>query len=569
MLYVDEELVDTLVNGLIAIAEESQQDLDELTGILAREGRPWGDDEPGRMINDAFEPRARETLDGYQNLVDNLHRLSAGISRAVDSFGSQDQDGANQIENTGFGMAAAQQLGTQPAAMRDVGVPQSVVPLKSFPPVDYGQVDEQQTAPDAGSLLEAAQPAAGLADFSQPPVGGHDRDDSSPRAATPPTGMDPVAQQNVPGSAPNWATGTAGRSAARPAPHPVGSAMSAATNPHGVNAPIAPKHATTPWSEKPGTRRGVSSAVSSPWSRIGPGNHPPSRVFAPAPAGPGAAAPAGPGAMAGSAERKRNDRARNNRRTSDDQAECPVPTDPVAIEAIWALATKHGLLVQGFDGSGITVDAVAEITSAFDHILGRYPFLEIGGIEIAGLGGKQMSDVEWGRFGTKTVGRRGKPWIQLDRVIAADPALLAEKVDAAIHAGMLTVESANRPIYGSVVNAIGQIMESSAGPRPRRSAQRTLITEYHRLYGPWNKGATLAGVVHGYREWRNRLGGRSIIDGRFQPRSALLAAFAEVELCADACQPAKPLHRLLVECARGRSKSAEPESLVNSPDRPC
>lgn len=64
----------------------------------------------------------------------------------------------------------------------------------------------------------------------------------------------------------------------------------------------------------------------------------------------------------------------------------------------------------------------------------------------------------------------------------------------------------------------------------------------------------LAHIVHGYRQWRNQLGGKSITKG--QSQEALVAAFAEVELCGTAaCGPAKVLHRLLVESARGRSST--------------
>lgn len=111
-------------------------------------------------------------------------------------------------------------------------------------------------------------------------------------------------------------------------------------------------------------------------------------------------------------------------------------------------------------------------------------------------------------------------------------------------------------------------------------AQRALITECHRVSGPWDRNNTPtgvvrgyrkwwvrlsdrsffgnrfeAGVVGGYRQWRNQLGGYSIVGGCFQPCAGLVAGFVEVELRGeDACGPARVLSRLLVEAVRGRSR---------------
>jgi hypothetical protein len=109
-------------------------------------------------------------------------------------------------------------------------------------------------------------------------------------------------------------------------------------------------------------------------------------------------------------------------------------------------------------------------------------------------------------------------------------------------------------MYSTIVGDLGRIMEGSTGRQTRRLAQRSLITEYQRINGPWGGDETLARVVGGYRRWRDQLSCRTVVDGRFQPRAALVAAFAEVELCGDeACGPARVLCRLLVENARGRS----------------
>lgn len=65
----------------------------------------------------------------------------------------------------------------------------------------------------------------------------------------------------------------------------------------------------------------------------------------------------------------------------------------------------------------------------------------------------------------------------------------------------------------------------------------------------------LVEAVSGYwPECDEDSGGNSSIDGRFQPRAAWVAAFAEVEFRGDdACGPAQVPYRLLVEGVRGRS----------------
>ncbi|WP_280274588.1 hypothetical protein [Nocardia wallacei] len=58
-----------------------------------------------------------------------------------------------------------------------------------------------------------------------------------------------------------------------------------------------------------------------------------------------------------------------------------------------------------------------------------------------------------------------------------------------------------------------------------------------------------------HRRWCDVLGGGVVVGG-FDPVAALVAAFTEVELCgAGGCGPAKVLHLLVVEGARGRSSS--------------
>ncbi|WP_327098964.1 hypothetical protein OIE68_09320 [Nocardia vinacea] len=230
-----------------------------------------------------------------------------------------------------------------------------------------------------------------------------------------------------------------------------------------------------------------------------------------------------------------------------------MPTDAAALAAAQELADRYELRIVGFDTSGIGQEMVAQLAAAIDDILGKYPFIDLGGIEITELGDR-ISEVSRDRGDDGSESASTGSLILLDRALVANPAQFSEKVYAAIQSGNSVAGSEERPMYSTIVGDLGRIMENQAGPSVRRLAQRSLITEYRRINGRWDARDTLARIIGGYRRWRDQLGGNSIVDGRFQPRAALIAAFAEVELRDDdACGPARVLYRLLVEGARGRS----------------
>src|SRR5258708_22851532 len=95
-LHIDPDRIHALIAEVAAVAESAHQDLAELKDALAREGQPWGDDEPGRMVGDTYEPQAKKGLEGYQNLVDNLRGLSKGVGEVTDALHHQDQNSGQQ-----------------------------------------------------------------------------------------------------------------------------------------------------------------------------------------------------------------------------------------------------------------------------------------------------------------------------------------------------------------------------------------------------------------------------------------------------------------------------------------
>ncbi|MGO4616386.1 hypothetical protein AB4305_19115 [Nocardia sp. 2YAB30] len=546
-LRVDSDLAEALVNELAALADAAQQDLTRLKDTLHQEGACWGNDEPGRVIGDTYEPEAKKGLTGFQNLVDNIRGLSDGIAGVTKTFDNQDQEIGRQINAIGQngigsdGLPSTSPLVEQPVAQNGL-VPQSVP--SSYAP--QSNTNGSTASPgSADAPVTSGQP--GYQPYGNP---GAPRQPGSPDyepvdGSRTPDGLqvDPgaVAPQAVHGSPPRavqGATPQPGRDTATPA----------TATPTAGARPATTGGAGTPWSSRQSRTPSPRSVAGTPWS--GPGSGAPGQAIPPHPTGP-------PPRAAKPAQLHRDSKARKPKRVSAKPTRVEVETDGAAMAAARTLAARHDLHVVGFDTSGIAETTVHEIAAAIDNILGHYPFLNLGGIEIAELGGGEISRVAWDRPVGEPDGAKTAPWIQLDRAAAVNPAKVAEILSAAGQSGVSISGSEEQPMYSIIVADLGRILEALAGRQPRQLAQRSLIAEYRRISGPWSGAEPLARVVRGYRQWRSQLSGRSIIRGRFHPREALVVAFAEVELCGEgACGPAKVLHRLVVESARTRSSAS-------------
>ncbi|MFR9774155.1 hypothetical protein [Nocardia sp. SC052] len=216
------------------------------------------------------------------------------------------------------------------------------------------------------------------------------------------------------------------------------------------------------------------------------------------------------------------------------------------------LGARHGLQTLGFETSGIQKPTVADMATAVDDMLAKYPFLALRGIRLADFkgiashAGRDQADQHQDREA------RTPAWILIDQSLAANPIPQGE---TAGQTSQPQPRPDDRPMYAAVVHAIGRILETTAGTQPRQLAESALITEYQRISGPWTTD-TLATVVDGYRSWRAQLNPACFTDRRLDRPSALIEAFTEVELHNDhACGPAKVLHRLIVEHARERSNT--------------
>ncbi|MGV9721946.1 hypothetical protein [Nocardia beijingensis] len=572
-LRVDTDLLRALTPELAAIADTAQEELTRLKERLAAEGYCWGDDEPGRAFGDSYEPAADKGITGFENLVHNLHGMSSSVADAGEVMRDQDRNIGSQfrkknpfdsgpVGNSPYDQPLAQEPAPSPTptpvAAQPDPAPGTTAPTSSDDPT----VRSVPTAQAADPTAPASDPTAarGTGQPGSQPTGdpfgpgsmnpgdygpAGDADSSGqPSSTSTPSVQDratPAARDAAPTGRPPSAPATTTPTAADSSP--------TATPKPGASGPAAVQR--TPesrWTRPPTESPWIRNAPGTPWSR-NDGGRSPGQVFPPRrkEPRPDAGKPVAPG------------KDRKTRKPKPAPAEAKhsrIRTDPGAVAAARALAARHGLRIAGFEDSGVSRRTVDEIAAAIDGILGKYPFIELSGIEITDLRDGTVSRVAPNRAPDDTVDAVTGGWILLDRVVVANPALLAEKVEAAVRAGECVAGPADQPMYATIVRDLGRILEAAAGPHVRQSAQRSLLMEYRRISGPWDRGDTLAAIVRGYRQWRAQLVLACFSGDRFDPRAAVVEAFTEVELRGEsACGPAKVLHRLAIEHARGQSSA--------------
>ncbi|WP_330257094.1 hypothetical protein OG874_22500 [Nocardia sp. NBC_00565] len=537
-LRVDVDRLRTLALDMSAMADGARQELTTLKAALTAEGECWGNDEPGRTFGEQYEPAAKNGLTGFQNLVDRLQQMSGALSGTAETFENQDLETAAEISDptpTGFTSEPTSYIPNQPTSIAPSSdqpstQTQNVTPSASSPTDSTSSPTVSPSSPTASEPIPGVSAIPGAADVPgvpYQPAQSQDQAQSNPGSTVPSTSdqdqSDRAAStenQPIPGTA------------IPPA------AAAAATSDTPAQSPAAGKAAGTPWSRPTTGMPWQQSPTGTPWPRNG--SRRPGQVIPPRRAD--AAPKPDPARGATKPRRSKSEPAQAKRK--------PVQTDAAALAAARVLAARYGFRIVGFDTSGIGEQTVAELAAAIDDVLGRYPFIALGGIEITELADGAVSRVTWDRPDDDA---STAAWILLDRRTVADPARLTEKVSAATRSGQMVAGSGERPMHSTIVHDLGRIV-TAAVPRARRLAQRALITEYHRISGPWQRADTLAGVVAGYRVWRAQLSRGCFTDGRWDPGPGLVLGFAEVVVCgARACGPAGVLHRLVVEIARGQS----------------
>ncbi|WP_159840909.1 WXG100 family type VII secretion target [Nocardia sp. CY41] len=566
-LRVDTDLLRALTPELAAIADTAHEELTRLKQRLAAEGECWGDDEPGRVFGDSYEPAAEKGVTGFENLVHNLRGMSSSVADSGEVLQEQDQNIGSQLRNQDPFRSDPVGSGPfdhprwqSPAPYRPVSTPNAAdsdparntaSPTSAHDPTaaannptaaaddpTAAQPNEQPGYRPASNPAAPGRPNPGdYRPTDDPGATGHPNSNPTPSV---PDRATPIAR----GSAP------AARTPAAPAPATPSTAESpsSAAPKSGAAQPSA-GHRTpeTRWTRPPTDSPWMRNAPGTPWSR-GAGGPSQGQAFPPRRKGP---------QPVGATSGKPGKDAKPRKKSVPTEAKrSRVRTDPSAVAAARELALRHGLRITGFDTSGVRRPTVDQIAAAIDGILGKYPFIELAGIEITDLRDGAVSRVELDRAGDEGNEQITGGWILLDRVTLANPALLAEKVETAVRAGERVAGSAERPMYSTIVRDLGRILEAGSAPRVRRSAHRSLLMEYQRVSGPWDRGDTLAAIVRGFRKWRAQLIRACFRGDRFDPRAAIAEAFTEVELRGEgACGPAKVLHRLVVEHARGRSSA--------------
>ncbi|WP_157114662.1 WXG100 family type VII secretion target [Nocardia niwae] len=567
---VDTDLLRALTPELAAIADTAQGELTRLKQRLAAEGECWGDDEPGRVFGDSYEPAAEKGVTGFENLVHNLRGMSSSVADSGEVLQDQDRNLGSQLRNQDpfrsdpVGSGPFEQPRWQsPAPYRPVFTPNaadsnparnSASPTSAYDPTaavnnpaaaadnpTAAQENEQPGYQPASNPAAPGRPNPG--DYSSPDDPGFTGQESYPNANPTPSVPDP-ATPIARGSVPAART----PAAAAPTTPPTADSPSAAAPKPGAPQPsVGQRTPETRWTRPPTDSPWMRNTPGTPWSR-GAGAPSQGQAFPPRRKDPqpGGAKSGKPGKDA--KERKKPVPAKAKRSR--------IRTDPSAVAAAQELAARHGLRITGFDTSGVRRPTVDQIAAAIDGILGKYPFIELAGIEITDLRDGAVSRVVLDRADDEENEQVSGGWILLDRVTLANPALLAEKVETAVRAGERVAGSAERPMYSTIVRDLGRILEAGTAPRVRRSAHRSLLMEYQRISGPWGREDTMATIVRGYRKWRAQLIRACFRGGRFDPRAAMAEAFTEVELLGEgASGPAKVLHRLVVEHARGRSSA--------------
>ncbi|MFG1792755.1 hypothetical protein [Nocardia sp. NPDC049149] len=521
------------------LGEQAAQTFEELREALAREGRCWGDDEPGKAFEQNYLPDAERGLDALQQLATALQTFGQQLSAAADSFEAQDALGGEIINNAAApgtdntpvsqlpdGQWAAAPLTNIAPAVDNTST--SLAPQRADTQPSQSVPNDQRTLSSPAADPATANPTAAPISSRQPG-----------RANDAKPGADPgvTHRSPAPTTAPSTVT-AAGPPAAR------NTAPANTFAPRTTQAPTSPRPlnpgttAATPW--QAGARPTISAAMdrrppNTPWSNGSYGGAPPWLR------------PGGRAIEPGAADRAKT----GNRRPT---VTAPATTPWLARSAqechplVRDLVDRHRLTSAGFDAPGLDETVLREFVTAVDTVLTDYPVLELRRVTLDQLAPSEVVRAQRQRTDDA---RRPFAWsITLNRDLATEPRRIADIVSADMRSGSTVPGAAERPVYAMTLRELGAALDVSGNRLARRMAQRGLIAEY--LHGNTDyRRTTLGAVVHGYKRWRDQLCGHSFDRGRFDPPKALAWAFTDVVANGPrATEPAEVLHGLVVDAAR-------------------
>ncbi|MFI6960107.1 hypothetical protein ACIBJI_42430 [Nocardia sp. NPDC050408] len=542
-LWADLDAMRTSSAHLDGVADEVARMVADLKADLAREGEFWGDDDPGKMIAESYVPGADRAMEGMQNLAEAVRAIQSQLASAAETLAQQDLGAAKHVGNANPTTLATDLDGSGTGGYRTPISTPTVQPTSqgSIPVSNPDSTTTDRPTVDAPAAQhESAQSPSAQAPSAQSPS----ENSATPQSDSPADNDGRNADMNGNGgtdgsqepASDSESTGTTaapGSTSAAPATNAAAASAGARANPvsakesgsaaRTAGTPWSGNPTNTPWSKSPAA---PSPAASSPTSS--PSNGAPPRVSPPRPGG------------RPSTEKDAAKKGKQKRTAPQRAVARRAETDSEAMRIATEMAARHNLEIRGFETAGIHEKTMREMAAALDAVLQRYT-VPLHGIEITDLAGA-ASRVE--NRNTTVESDDPAPWIVLDRVTTANshlPGVTAPRSPK--------VDQPERPMYATMVRALGGVLDVSGGFRARVEAQRTLITEYLRVHGA--KGDTLARVVTGYKLWRSALGDNSFRNGVFAPSVALADAFTAVELDGEAASgPAKTLHRLLVTMAK-------------------
>ncbi|GGK89777.1 hypothetical protein [Nocardia jinanensis] len=545
-LWLDPDEMHASAAELEEIADEVAQLVAELKMAQAREGDCWGGDKPGNAFAESFVPSAEQGMAGFENLVDSVRAISAGIRATTDAFANADGAGRTQVGSSdpASTMSADPIMQTYPSldptsryvdqaaqatrqatgptsppgnaaaaaagpSSTDDTAPATTDTDRSRPP------EQQQSAPEPDQQQPSAPEQSDSADSSSPDLGASsepDRDPQQPMITAPGAAAPVMPASQGPG------TGTT----TAPADPKIPAARADSARPA----------ADSPWGRTPAgvPRPGVAGAAAPQENPVPPRASPPPNTGRPP-------VPAKPGEERGRTPAREPAPARARRKTGDE-----------AMAILHEMASRHDLEIAGFETAGIAEQTAQEIADAVDVVLTKYPII-LCGIQVADGGPPSLVENrnEAAVVPEAAVSEPPEPWIVLSGAAAADPGILIGRERAGPDFADTVLRQ--RPMYVTMLRELGHVLDLSGGARARAVVQRTLITEYLRISGAQNDN--LGRIVSGYKSWRAELGDYCFDNGVFSAGRALAAGFAAVEVHRDdAPVSAKALHRLLVEMAR-------------------
>ncbi|MEV3959922.1 hypothetical protein AB0M34_03335 [Nocardia sp. NPDC050193] len=516
-----------------------------LHDLVSADSAPWGGDDSGKAFAESFAPEEKRTLSDLNSLTEVVRQAGPDLRQVAANFEQRDLRGGREVRSAD--PVLARRTDTVPnnpavpagAGGSDTPTGATVTPAAGTARARNSGSDltgprsrESAASTSAeGAVAKRASPAgpdspggaAALADAQQRPL----ESPGQPAGPAPGNrsraereGSPTAAQATVPPAARAAQPATAEAQRAQVPPSP---------------APVPPKGAV------PAPTGTAPATPTSPWSKSAAGGPP--RVTA-----PGSGASDAPPRMPNRAPQRPIGKPAEPERRPGGAA-----VEPIASRLAQELAERHGILAFGFDTPGVPREVLLEIVAAVNDVLPRHPALSLSAIGIDDLpkGTTIRLDSEPADSGPEPSGAAATGYIAritLAARAAVEPAGLQRAVHADEAAGLLAPGCAQRPVYSSVVREMGRALDAAGGFRARTATRRALVAAYLPLASRDTAGS-LARTVSGFGVWRAQLAG-GFRAGRFDPEAALAEAFTEVVLdVARASQPARTLHRLLVDTA--------------------